>query len=52
MGFSYCDYPLNKTSPHAPLFPCTANDTSTAHDNHAVLKAFFEGFPELRMNDF
>ena len=31
VGFSYCDYD-----------GCTANDTSTAVDNHAVLKGFFE----------
>lgn len=35
VGFSYCDYDH-----------CTANDTSTAVDNHNVLKAFFKGFPE------
>ncbi len=51
VGFSYCDYPLNKTT-NKPLFPCTANDTSTAHDNHAVLQAFFKGFPEFAENEF
>ena len=29
----------------APLFPCTANDTSTAVDNKLVLEQFFRGFP-------
>jgi hypothetical protein len=33
VGFSYCDYPGGQ--------PCTNNDTSTAADNHAVLKSFF-----------
>jgi hypothetical protein len=41
VGFSYCDYD-----------GCTANDTSTAVDNHNVLKAFFKGFPEYASNDF
>ena len=45
VGFSYCDYPLN-ASTGKPQFPCTANDTSTAVDNHNVLQAFFTGFPE------
>eukprot|EP01043_Picozoa_sp_COSAG02_P044752 COSAG02_NODE_4027_length_5886_cov_4.820287_7_plen_398_part_00 len=51
VGFSYCDYPMNQTN-GKPLFPCTANDTSTAQDNHAVLKAFFKGFPEFAQNEF
>jgi len=29
VGFSYCDYPVNKTT-GKPLRACTANDTSTA----------------------
>eukprot|EP01050_Picozoa_sp_SAG11_P008260 SAG11_NODE_719_length_7564_cov_14.939317_7_plen_128_part_00 len=37
VGFSYCDYGVNKTS-GKPLHPCTANDTSTAVDNNEVLK--------------
>ena len=41
VGFSYCDYDN-----------CTASDTSTAIDNHKVLKAFFKGFPEFAKNDF
>jgi hypothetical protein len=41
VGFSYCDYDN-----------CTASDTSTAVDNHRVLKAFFAGFPEFAANDF
>eukprot|EP00039_Didymoeca_costata_P028038 m.19801 g.19801 ORF g.19801 m.19801 type:complete len:487 (-) comp6676_c0_seq2:269-1729(-) len=41
VGFSYCDYD-----------GCTANDTSTAVDNHNVLKAFFKGFPEYSKNEF
>ena len=41
VGFSYCDYDN-----------CTASDTSTAIDNHGVLKAFFKGFPEFAKNDF
>jgi cathepsin A (carboxypeptidase C) len=41
VGFSYCDYAN-----------CTASDTSTAVDNHNVLKAFFKGFPEFAKNDF
>merc|ERR1719174_527884 len=41
VGFSYCDYD-----------GCSANDTSTAIDNHNVLKGFFEGFPEYAGNDF
>ena len=51
MGFSYCDYGvMNKTT--GEKFPCKANDSSTAADNHAVLKAFFKGFPEFAKNDF
>ena len=41
VGFSYCDYE-----------PCTANDTSTAVDNHLVLKGIFEGFPEYAQQEF
>jgi len=41
VGFSYCDYDN-----------CTNSDTSTAIDNHMVLKAFFEGFPEFAPNEF
>ena len=41
VGFSYCDYD-----------GCTANDTSTAVDNHGVLKEFFKGFPEFASNEF
>jgi len=41
VGFSYCDYDN-----------CTASDTSTAMDNHNVLKGFFKGFPEFAKNDF
>jgi hypothetical protein len=41
VGFSYCDYDN-----------CTASDTSTAIDNHRVLKKFFAGFPEFAKNDF
>jgi hypothetical protein len=51
VGFSYCDYGImNKTT--GAKFPCTSNDTSTAADNHAVLKAFFKGFPEFAKNEF
>jgi carboxypeptidase C (cathepsin A) len=51
VGFSYCDYGImNKTT--GAKYPCTANDTSTAKDNHEVLKAFFKGFPEFAKNDF
>jgi len=45
VGFSYCDYGDSGVA-------CTANDTSTAVDNHNVLKAFFAGFPERAANDF
>jgi hypothetical protein len=41
VGFSYCDYD-----------PCTANDTSTAVDNHHALLEFFKGFPEYAANEF
>ena len=41
VGFSYCDYPN-----------CTNSDSSTAIDNHNVLKQFFAGFPEFQKNDF
>ena len=41
VGFSYCDYDN-----------CTASDTSTAMDNHNVLKGFFKGFPEFAKNPF
>jgi cathepsin A (carboxypeptidase C) len=41
VGFSYCDYDN-----------CSNSDTSTAIDNHLVLKAFFKGFPEFSKNDF
>ena len=41
---------MNKTT--GEKFPCKANDTSTAADNHAVLKAFFKGFPEFAKNEF
>jgi len=42
VGFSYCDTPAG----------CTHNDTSTAADNFASLKAFFALFPEFKGNDF
>ena len=41
VGFSYCNYDN-----------CTNSDTSTAVDNHNVLKAFYKGFPEFAQNDF
>jgi carboxypeptidase C (cathepsin A) len=47
VGFSYCDYTDKGTE-----VPCTANDTSTAVDNHNVLKGFFQGFPEYSKNEF
>ena len=45
VGFSYCDYADTSVA-------CTANDTSTAVDNHNVLKQFFAGFPEFAANEF
>jgi carboxypeptidase C (cathepsin A) len=41
VGFSYCNYAV-----------CLANDTSTAIDNHEVLKAFFAGYPEFSTQEF
>ena len=41
---------MNETT--GEKWPCLANDTSTAVDNHNVLKAFFKGFPEFAKNDF
>jgi carboxypeptidase C (cathepsin A) len=46
VGFSYCE----NASTGEPMHGCTANDTSTAADNHAVLQRFFEGFPEYQSN--